>query len=261
MLQQLPKIIVPRWLTDLSITAIMNEPFPLRKILHDSLYYPSSGFDGDPVKYLAGNILSFIYVDYGYSHDEFISASNNPGFRGYDLVASRSVTELELTPQGWHSVLPTRSDDDPSLVLSRDWIKKPFCSWSVFQRCEAVPVSHGPSRFSLLYLCAEGVATFQTLYIANSAAPKAIAVIQPGHGFGGNWTDYTNPEHIFARSVLGNPHGQPEILLYGGHGRRNYYRSPCWPDYKTQVCFVNKASNGTIGVWAKEPNNVLGIGG
>lgn len=251
MLHQLPEIAVPRWLTNVSPTNIMNEPFPLHEILHDSLYYPSSGFDGDPVRHLAGNILSFIYVDYGRSHDEFISASRNPGFSGYDLVADRSVTELELTPQGWHPVLPTHSDGDPSLTFYRDWIKKPFCSWSVFQRRETVPVSHGPSRFSLLYLCADGVAAFQAIYVANSAVPKAVAVIQPGHAFGGNWTDYTNPEQIFARSVLRNPYGRPEILLYGGYGRRDYYRKPCWPDYQTQVCFVNKVGNGNIGVWLK----------
>jgi len=250
MLQQLPETAVPMWLTNLSSTTIMNEPFPLHELLRDSLYYPSSSFDGDPVRHLAGNILSFIYVDYGHSHDEFMSALKTPGFRGYNLVATRSVTERELTPHGWRPTLPTRTDGDPSQPF--DWIKKPFCSWSLFQRREDVPVSHGPPQFSLLYLCADGVAAFQALYVANSAVPKAVAVIQPGYGFGGNWTDYTNPEHIFARSVLGNPSGQPEILLYGGYGRRDYYREPCWPDYQTQVCFFDKAAGGSIGVWSRK---------
>lgn len=151
MLYQLPEIAVPEWMASLTSTTIMNEPFPLGELLHDSLYYPSSGFDGDPVKYLAGNILSFIYVDYGYSHDEFMCALGNSGFRGYDLVATRSVTERELTPHGWCPTPPTRSDGDPSRY--RYWTKKPFCSWSLFQRRVDVPVSHGPSRFSLLYLC------------------------------------------------------------------------------------------------------------
>jgi len=252
MLHELPEIPIPRWLTNLSSTTVMNEPFPLCELLHDSLYYPSSGFDGDPVRHLAGNILSFIYVDYGHSHDEFMSALNTPGFRGYDLVVARSVSERELTPNGWRPTPPTRSDDDP--FRYRDWIKKPFCSWSLFQRREDVPGSHGPLRFSLLYLCADGVAAFQALYVANSAFPKAVAVIQPGHAFGGNWTDYTSPDQIFAKSVLGNVCGQPEILLYGGIGRRDFYREPCWPDYQTQVCFVDKAGGGSIGVWSRTPN-------
>jgi hypothetical protein len=249
MLRKLPEIPAPSWLTNLSSTTVMNEPFPLHELLNDSLYYPSSGFDGDPVRHLAGNILSFIYVDYGHSHDEFMSALITPGFSGYDLVAARSVSERELTPHGWHPTPPTRSDGEPSRY--RNWTKKPFCSWSLFQRRDDAPISHGPSRFSLLYLCADGVAAFQALYVANSAFPKAVAVVQPGHAFGGNWTDYTSPEQIFARSVLGNPSGQPEILLYGGIGRRDFYRQPCWPDYQTQVCFVDKAGGGSIGVWSK----------
>jgi hypothetical protein len=132
MLDQLPEIAVPRWLSELSASAIMSEPFPLRQLLEDSLYYPSSGFDGNPVRHLAGNILSFIYVDYGRSHDEFRNALANPGFRGYELIATRSVTERELTPNGWHPTAPTRSDGDPSRY--RNWIREPFCSWSVFQR-------------------------------------------------------------------------------------------------------------------------------
>jgi len=249
MLHQLPEITVPRWLTDLSSAEVMNGPFPLRELLQDSLYYPSSGFDGDPVRHLAGNILSFIYVDYGHSRDEFVNALKSPGFRGYDLVGTRSVTERELTPNGWRPTPPTRADGAPSRY--HDWIKNPFCSWSLFQRIEGVPANHGPSRFSLLYLCADGVAAFQALYVANSAFPKVVAVIQPGHAFGGNWTDYTNPKQIFARSVLGNTGGQPEVLLYGGIGRRDYYLESCWPDYQTQVCFVDKAGNGTIGVWLR----------
>lgn len=255
MLDQLPEITVPAWLSNLSPATIINEPFPLHEILHGSLYYPSSGFDGDPVRYLAGNILSFIYIDQGHSHDEFMMALKSPGFCGYDLIAERQVTERELTPRGWQPTLPTRADGEPSRF--RDQIKKPFCSWSVFQRHEDAPVSHGPTRFSLLYLCADGVAAFQALYVANSAVPKAVAVIQPGHAFGGNWTDYTNPERIFARAVLGNPCGQPEILLYGGYGGRTHYRESCWPSYQTQVCFVNKTDNGNIGVWAKTSSNMF----
>lgn len=114
MLYQLPEIAVPKWLTNLSSTTIMNELFPLHELLHDSLYYPSSGFDGDPVRHLGGNILSFIYVDYGQSHDEFMSALKTPGFRGYDLVAARSVTERELTPQGWRPTPPSRSENGHS---------------------------------------------------------------------------------------------------------------------------------------------------
>lgn len=247
MIGKLLTISVPQWLTDLTPTTMMNRRFPLHELLRDSLYYPSSGFDGEPVKHLGGNIISFVYVDYGYTREAFRNALEGPGFHGYDLLAIRSVTEQELAPHGWHPDPPTPDDGDPSHY--RDCIKEPFCDWCVFQHQEGFTDNHGPDRFSLLYLCADGVTAFQALYVTNSVAPKAVAVIQPGTGFGCNWTDFTDPEKIFARSVLNNPGGRPEILLYGGIGARDGYRESCWSDYQTNLCFLNRV-DGNVGVWS-----------
>ena len=377
MISQLPEIFVPDWLAEISQSTITIDPFPLTQLLEDSLYYPSSGFDRDPVKYLSGNILSFIYVDYGRSHDEFENEIIKRGFRGYECVATRSVTEQELTPRGWRPIQPDRDhiDYDPLVypdnsdftieglkifgidrealqkerdtaermeILSKDklprlqekmeqeserlaflkreilneklreeeksylqqdmkWIeariedvrlqiedtrlqiedarqdynesecenleaatrklylmgewwkeKKPYCSWSIFQLREDVPAINGPPRFSLLYLCADGVAAFQALYYANSASPKAVAVIQPGTAFGGNWTDFEDPSGIFADTVLGNPKGSPQILLNGGRGNRDFFREPCWPSYTELICFLDKSRGGSIGVWVEK---------
>ena len=369
MISQLPKKSVPDWLAKISQSTITVDPFPLTQLLEDSLYYPSSGFDRDPVKYLSGNILSFIYVDYGRSHDEFENEIIKRGFRGYECVATRSVTEQELTPRGWRPRQPDRDhiDYDPLVypdnsdftieglkifgtdrralqkerdtaermeILSKDklprlqenmeqeserlaflkreilneklreeeksylqqdmkWIeariedvrkeiedarqdynesecenleaatrklhlmgdwfgneKKPYCSWSIFQLREDVPAINGPPRFSLLYLCADGVAAFQALYYANSASPKAVAVIQPGTAFGGNWTDFEDPSGIFARTVLGNPQGRPQILLNKGTGY-SFQEHCCWPSYTELICFLDISDRG-IGVFVEK---------
>ena len=63
MIEELPEGRAPDWLTEASSESMARVPLPLRGILEDSLYYPSSHFDGDPVRYLAGNIYSFVYVD------------------------------------------------------------------------------------------------------------------------------------------------------------------------------------------------------
>ena len=249
MIDPLPGMNEPAWLSKLSVDSIERGPFPLSQILRDSLYYPSSGFDGDPVRHLSGNILSFIYVDYGFGQDEFESVLRDQGFRGYEVLAKREVTEQELTPHGWRPTLPRSPDGMPP--SAHDQKQTPFCSWVVMQRQAGISQDHGPDRLSLLYLCADGVAAYQALYAANRAAPKAIAIIQPGHGFGGNWTDFSDPRAILARCVLDNPAGQPEYLLYGGYGRRDMYRSPCWSDYSEQICFLDKAGGGNIGVWKR----------
>lgn len=248
MIDQLPKMRTPTWLSKLSASSIENEPFPLSRILRDSLYYPSSWFDGDPVRHLAGNILSFIYVDYGHEQSEFDQALHDQGFRGYEVLAKRTVTRQELAPHGWRPTQPFYSDGAPQNLHD---LKTPFCTWVVMQRQPGMPRDHGPARFSLLYLCADGAAAFDALYVTNGTAPKAIAIIQPGHAFGGNWTDFTDPGRILARFVLSNPAGQPEFLLYGGYGSRDFFRDPCWPGYQKHLCFLEKSGGGSIGVWSR----------
>lgn len=252
MIEELPKIKTPKWLDDLTADTIINNPFPLKDLLIDSLYYPSAGFDGRPVKYLAGNGYSFIYVDYGHDHQAFNDALVNPGFKGYDIIGKRSVSEKELNPTNFHPrILPKAGvDGDPQQY--RDWIPKPFCTWAVLKRKENYGEDHGPEKFSLLYLCTDGAAAYQVLYHANQIAPKVIAIIQPGHGFGGNWTNFEDPNQILGRSILNNPAGIPDYLLLGGYGNRDYYRNSCWPEYSSFITFLPNIPDGSIGLWARQ---------
>jgi hypothetical protein len=69
-----------------------------------------------------------------------------------------------------------------------------------------------------------------------------------------NWTGYTSFAMILARSVLMNPYGQPEFLLNGGYGKKRWYEEPCWPLYRTPVCFVSKNGNGNTRIWSTGTN-------
>ena len=42
--------------------AAQEDEFPLDDDLRGSLHYPTSGFDGGPVRYLVGNVFSFVYI-------------------------------------------------------------------------------------------------------------------------------------------------------------------------------------------------------
>jgi len=249
MIDQLPEMPTPPWLTEASASTMEHGAFPLEPILRGSLYYPSSGFDGDPVRYLGGNILSFVYVDYGYDESTFLDEVHRRGFAGYRLVGTRRVQERELVPNGWTPTPPRPEEGDPAKYW--DWIKEPFCRWCVFAREPNFDRSHGPDRFSLLYLCADGVAAFQALYTANGHAPKALAIIQPGTGFGMNYTNFKDPEGPLARSVRGNRAGEPSILLSGGYGRLSYHQNPCWDGYPKRVALLDKSGRGSVGVWTK----------
>ena len=225
---QLPLPDVPAWLARASSDTMHTEPFPLHDVLHDSLYYPASGFDGDPIQYLAGCIASFIYVDFCHERDELESELKERGYLGYKRIRTRPVTERELAPNGWRPEYPAPGDEGRLFLEQR--VKPPFCTWSVFERHRECPDSHGPSRFSLLYLCADGRAAFQALYLSNRQRPKAVAVIQPGDQV------FENPEGLFARNVLDNPVGPPDFLLYGGAGGRDRYLQAPWPGYRAPSC-------------------------
>jgi hypothetical protein len=241
MILGIEKTKAPKWLSKLTNV----EQFSIHDVLQGSLYYPASGRDGDPVKYLGGFIHSFIYVDYGIDYDE-VKASlhgDEHGFSGYSTLSCRDISERELVPSGWTPKSPDVSDGN--LARARR-VKTPFAIWSVFERNSDQDESHGPKRFSILYICGDGVATFQAIYLGNQCRPKVIAIIQPGTGFGGNWTDFREPDKIFGRSVLSNPEGKPEYLLYGGWGPD--YSKTCWPQYSKLIHYWNAAA-GKLGLW------------
>lgn len=125
------------------------------------------------------------------------------------------------------------------------------CSWVVFERKNGFGGNHGPERFSLLYLCADGAAVFQVLFHANKIAPKIITIIQPGHGFGGNYTNFEDPKQILGRSVLSNPAGKPDYLLFGGIEKREFYEQSCWPEYSSFINFLPNVPGGNIGIWER----------
>ncbi len=249
-----PATAIPPWLADLSPATMQRKPLPLKELLEGSLYYPASGFDGDPVKYLGGTVLSFVYVDYRHTHDKWISEINHRGFRGYMLLATRPVIEAELFTSGWPPPIPCVQLENERRRPPK--VDAPFCEWSIFEREPDVGSDHGPQRFSFLYVRSEGVAAFQSLYVENNAIPSVIAVVQPGTGLGGNWTDFRDERAIFFRTVIGNPAGTPDFLLYGGYGVRGDYDSPCWPQYKRSRGFIRIPENECrserrIGLWSK----------
>jgi len=234
----------PDWLMQMTPERMVRSPFPLHDLLSGSLYYPSSSFDGDPIAYLGGNHHSFVYVDYGEERHGLLAALEEPGFLGYQVLCHRPVLEGELTPGGWSPVIPWGGIGRPP----SSWVRPPFCEWVILERVAAFPNEHGPERFSLLFLSADGLATFQALYVGNRVAPGTVAIIQPGTGFGGNWTDFADPEGPLADAVLGNPAGRPDILLHAGAGGPHWYTRPCWPQYAERLGIPGTTS---IGFWRR----------
>ena len=205
-------------LNELIPETIAHGKFPVRALLYNSVYYPASAFDGGVIRNCNVNrkdwkVLSFVYVDYNATEPR-LSETSMP--RGYRLLGKRLLTEADLVPNGWKPQLPPNFDmKHYQYVVGQFANKHPFATRMVFERLPEFGEGHGPKRFSLLYLCADGVAAYQALYWTHGMHPRAIAIIQPGTGFGFNWSDFFKQSDPFYWTVSHNPAGMPEYVYCG----------------------------------------------
>jgi hypothetical protein len=234
---------------NLTTDAIQNQRLPINELLDNSLYYPSSGFDGGIVKNYSKKIQSFIYCDYATGKDALLNQLNN--FRGYRILGNRPLKKDELVPNGWNMELPPNFNLQ-QYYSHKDAFKVPFAHWVVYERLEGFSEDHGPDRFSLIYIGGEGVATYQALYWSNKKSAKALAIVQPGIGFGLNWTDFRDRSGALAWVVMNNQFGVPDTIFYGGYG--NDYIDLNWSEYQLENTirpYYSARPFGEVTVWSR----------
>jgi hypothetical protein len=220
------------WLDDLTPEDVQRQPIPFNQLLEDSVYYPASGYyDGRPVEILGKLSRSFVYVDYNIPLKDLKVEMERHGFKGYQIIASREITEREIAPRGWRphvQLLP--GDGNPQKPFDNHWVHRhPYAYWTIWQRQDGYDDAHGPNRFSMLSLCADGVAAFDALYYTWKTKPLVMCFIGCD-GFSLNWTYFRVPGLIMHRLAMNNPAGKPEyIMMYG-------CPDDCdWPEYPILV--------------------------
>jgi len=79
------KVFPPRFEPDWLASVSEEHPLPLSDLLQNSLYYPASRLDGDPVRYFAGFLHSFVYADSSISKEAITEDlyRRGHGFTGY----------------------------------------------------------------------------------------------------------------------------------------------------------------------------------
>lgn len=210
--------------------------FDLKNILQNSLYYPCCGFDGDPIKYFAGNVHSFIYVDYGIKIVKFLTEMKL-GLRGYHIQHEEAILESQITPKGWSLKVDLDEKEKVSFEQHRIFMKRPFAHWVVYERERGFTLAHGPDRLSFFFICGDGAFTYQATYLQHEIVPDIIAVIQPGHGYGGNYTNYYDNEKVFYKSVI----YRDEADFYPNYLITNNWHD--WPKYKNEIKRMQGFSN------------------
>ncbi len=170
----------PRWLEEYSeANGFPNEAFFGSRIV----FYPGSGSDGHAVKVFGSTRSAhcFVYADYGMSLDRLKAeiAHPNHGFLGYHVLASHIMRLADVFPDGLHSTGHPRADSFAK--------EEPFCLFAVFERNEELHDNHGASRFALLFIAADAIAVYRSMFCQGVDAKPPFAILLQDHGFGGNY--------------------------------------------------------------------------
>ncbi|CAG1000147.1 hypothetical protein BURK2_02945 [Burkholderiales bacterium] len=203
---------MPEWLARFA----HGDAFPREAFFGSRVvYYPGSGTDGHPVKLFGSAHAAhcFVYVDYGRTQEELESALTHPehGFLGYHRLARLQLRESDLVPRGW---TPHVALDDAALASARNFAKvadAPFGFLEVLERNPDLGEEHGAKRLAILFLGADGIASYDALFCQNQKPRPPFSVVLVDHGFGGNYGRFGHDsllERIAQRCEV-----LPELLL------------------------------------------------
>lgn len=179
------------------------------------VFYPGSGFDGHAVKVFGGSHSAhcFVYADYGASRAEIqrhLEAGNKEAFSGYKTIARFELSKEMIAASNFRQHASAEQ-----VEKFRNSLRHPYEVYGfleVLERYAPFTDDHGPERIAVMFLGADGHATYDALFCQdNQVAP--FAVLLQDHGFGGNWSDFgvAGVMHDIARKT----NRLPKFLLVG----------------------------------------------
>ena len=182
-LQQLSDL-CPKWLLNFH----PEDAFDRHSFFNSRVvYYPGSGTDGHAVKCFGSTHSAhcFVYADYMVEQSRIeaellhSSPQNSRCFLGYHSLARIQLAENDLTPDGWKS-----QGDSMHKPLQTPRVT-PYGFLEVLERDDNLNDTHGAYRLAILFLGADGIATYDALFCQQKGISPFAAFIQD-HGFGGN---------------------------------------------------------------------------
>ena len=217
---------VPEWLKAYQ----RGESRPLADFLRSRIvYYPGSGIDGDPVEVFGASHSAhcFVYADYWLPKDELTKELHTHGFRGYDILDEVSFSEREVMdaiPWRRHflSEEEMRAAANGTAEMRQVNHPSPYALLAILERKPNFGDDHGPERLAILFLGADGIATYEAIF-ANGNAPQFFGFLLQDHGWGGNYDRFGRGgllEKIMTRSNV-FPHFVLTVhdRLYDGYAR------------------------------------------
>ena len=183
---------VPEWLTEFS----PGDPAPMKDFLASrTVFYPGHGDDGHPIKVFGGSHSAhcFVMADYSYSQETIEQQLNDPtfGFIGYQRLAQIQLHEHEFIKDGWiQHVEPNTHWRNQDIYSSAPIKDHSFGFLEILQRKDDFDETHGAERLAILFLGADGHATYDALYCQTYSEAPPYAILLQDHGFGGNYNKF-----------------------------------------------------------------------
>ena len=154
------------------------------------VFYPGSYTDGHAVRVFGSTHAAhcFIYVDYGITQSVLETELINHGFLGYENLFRIQLTERDLVPFVWESSIHFRPDYP--LNYAANLKKESYSFLQIMERKPEYDEAHGPKRLAILFLFADGIATYDALFCQARNKSEPFAVLLQDHGFGGNYDKF-----------------------------------------------------------------------
>ena len=210
---------MPSWLADYR----KGDEVPLEAFLSSrTVFYPGSWFDTEPMKIFgcSGSAHAFIYVDYNASENPlftregfcelFKSEFQLEGYRVFDMVpynANKMNGAIKWRPH--------LTAEDYRNVINMPRYTNQFSYFVVLEKEPSSVETLGPNRLALWFISGDGVATYDAVYGNENAIPPFVFVHQD-HGFGGNYTNFSNDGLLHAIAERSNVF--PRFILHGQGG-------------------------------------------
>lgn len=157
-----------------------------------TVFYPGSSVDGQAVK-LFGSSHSchcFVYADYGTKKDYILEILENPDekFKGYHQLARVQLTLEKFMPEGW-----VQHVSEIDIRDSKSFANVPGYGFiEILERDSDMNNEHGAERLAILFLGADGIATYDALYCQKHSPKPPYGILLQDHGFGGNYDRFGN---------------------------------------------------------------------
>lgn len=209
---------VPAWLREFQ----PGKSRPLAEFLKSRIvFYPGSEIDGHPVEVFGASHSThcFVYADYWLSEEMLRSELRKRGFRGYDILDEILFPEneiMEIVRWDRHYLSPDELREAAEGTARMRAINhpEPYALLVILERQAKFGDEHGPERLAILFLGADGIATYEAIF-ANRNAAEPFGMLLQDHGFGGNYNCFGKGgflEKIIERSGV-----SPRFILAGVH--------------------------------------------